>query len=195
MTPPEESRLRLPGGVDGVATRALAALIEKRFGSLPVERVLVWHVESVVEDALPHLAEGLGIADLAFIGAPPRELIAKGVDLMRRRGTGGATEEALAAIGYDGSTVDIDEDTRRYCDGSLIANGEPHNCGYDAEWIRYHVWIDADGLSPEQLRELWDVIRLMGRVTRPFVLIIRASDGVLSVYRSRDDITGPSHMP
>lgn len=195
MSLPDGWQLPLPGGIDAASTRALLALLEERFGALPIERVLVWHVASVVEDALPHLAEGLGIADLAFIDAPPREFIGQGVSLMRRRGTPAAVEDALAAIGYGAGVVELEEDTRIRYDGRHKYSGRPLNYGGDGRWVRWRVWLDANALTVAQLREIWDVCELMNRRTRPFVVVVRASDGVLSVYRTREGITSPSHDP
>lgn len=195
MTLPAGWQLGLPAGIDAESTRALLALLEARFGALPVERVLVWHLASVVESALPHLADGLGITDLQFIDVPPRDFIAQGIDLMRRRGTAGAVESALAAIGYDASVVELEEDTRLYYDGSITYSGEPHNYGDDGEWIRWRAWIDADGLTTDEQYEIWDVLTLMNRAMRPFVLVVRASDGVLTARRSRADITDATHTP
>ncbi len=188
-----DGKLRLPGGIDAVATRALLALINERWGAeeLGVTNVLVWRASSTVESALPHLAEGLGLSDMAFLDAPPREFLAKGVDLLRRLGTVGAIEDALDALGYGADVVDIREDAVAKYDGSTPYSGA-YDYGASGEWCRWHCWIDGDAIPAGRLREIWDVVTKTGRKTRPFFLHVRASNDVVTTYRSRADIVADS---
>lgn len=203
----EKWRIKAPPGIDGDVARGLVSLLE-RWETIGVERVLVWHTPSVVEDALPHLATAMGVDKVAFIGGPPRELLKRGIDLMRRRGTPAAMQEAIEALGY--TDVKIREGGHIYYDGSATHAGEPYRYGSDGHWAKFIVWATAvesspgdtlnrydgtitysgaplrHGIDPARGRELWEVIHLMKPARCVLIALVRTTaDGVTDVYRER----------
>lgn len=166
------SEVLVPAGIDDVSMRALTEIIGERFAALPIERVLVWHVNSTQEDALPSVAELLGLNGPEFKGAgPPRELMNEGVDLRRRKGTPWALREVLRRLDY--GEVELVEDTVLHYDGAVSYGGE-RRYGADAHWSVFLVF--ADVLAPLSLdakRVLWDVINAWRRGVNRFVLGLR----------------------
>lgn len=188
MTLPTEWALKLPDSISDESSSALLATLAERWDNIGVERALVWHFGSVVEAALPHLAEGLGLARMAFVGGPPRDFIETALELVRYRGTVGALEEALVAIGYLALDFDIREDTDFRLDGSWELSGEPYRLGSDSHWSTYWVQIAAPlGIPNTALAELWDVVFYMRPERSRPVLIIETTAGPL-VYRSREEL-------
>lgn len=139
---PADWRLSVPAGVDDPTTRALVQLAEERLGGVPIERVLVWHTDTVVEAALAHLAELLDI-DMATHGVEQtRVLLEQAVDRLRRRGTPSAVEETLEALGLAGAVTE--EDTELFRDGSIVRDGS-HVHGYDGQWAVF--WVKVEGTT------------------------------------------------
>ncbi len=179
---------RPPGGVDDDFSRALLRLVRSEFSSLPVERVLVWHLPSVVESALPHLVDSLGLSSLAFVGGPPRDFVARALDLVRRRGIPAALFEALGLLGYPESSLDLEENMARSYDGTLAHSGQPWLYGADFKWNVAFLRVTVPAtLSIARELELWDVVQLMRRFTTRIVLLVE-SPSALHVYRDRGDI-------
>ena len=177
--------LKLPGGIDDDRSRALLRLLNARFDAIPVERVLVWHLATVVSDALPYLAESLGMDRLSFVGGPPRDFLKSAIALARRFGTEAALGEALVGLGYSLGNVSLVEDTVLRRNGAIAHSGEPYRHGADAHWAVFFLWITAPaGLTTVKLLELWDVVWLVKPRRCHPVLIIEATAG-RSVYRSR----------
>lgn len=173
---------RPPAGVDDTFSRAFVRLLNARLDALPIERVLVWHLASVAEVALPHLAEGLGLDDLAWVSAPPREFIGRAVELLRRRGTPAAVEEAVALLGYAPASVELEERMARSRNGDLLHSGNPWNHGADfgpgVAWL----WVDmAATPSIAQRLELWDVANFMRRFSSRIVLVITTPSGTIAI--------------
>jgi len=148
----EDWRLKVPPGIDSEVARGLVALLD-RWDTIGVEKVLVWHLPSVDESALPHLARSMGVDKVAFIGAPPRELLTRGVDLMRRRGTPAAMEEALAALGYEDVEI-VEGGVRRY-DGSWKYDGT-YRHGADGHWAVFFVFVRDPELYPGDVLRKYD---------------------------------------
>lgn len=178
-----------PAGIDDEWSRAALRLLNARFDALPIERVLVWHLATVVEEALPHLSEPLGLADLSFVGGPPREFIASALELLRRRGTPQGLEDALALLGYVAPNVTLEERPARRHDGTLDRRGEPARHGGDYRWyvVFVHLTVPAP-LSAERLREAWDVCVLMRAKRNRIVLVVQAPAVAPVVVRSRAEI-------
>lgn len=201
-----EWSLKVPPGIDGEVARGLVSLLE-RWDNIGVEKVLVWHLPSVDESALPHLAQAMGVDRVAFIGGPPRELVKRGIDLMRRRGTPAAMQEAIEAFGY--TDVILREGGHLFYDGSIDHGGEPNRYGADGHWATFVVWAtdtrpapgdvvqlydgsityNGDhfhGADAARARELWDAIHLMKPARCVLSALVRTSaDGEVAVVRER----------
>lgn len=188
VTLPADWQLRVPEGISDASAEGLRAQIE-RLDSVGVERALVWHIPSVVEAALPHLAAGLGLDKLNFVSTPPRDFLGVAIALMRRRGTPAALEDALVALGYALVDIELREDTSIALDGSWHLSGEPYRLGADSHWATFWLYVAAPaGLTTAALLALWDVVDLMRPKRSPCVLIIETTTGP-RVYRARSEIT------
>lgn len=176
-------QLELPAGLDDVRYRGFLAVL-RRLDALPTERVLVWRVESTSSDVLPHLAEFFGVVGVDWASGPPRPLLQRGVDLVRRMGTVGALRAALAAAGYP--DVEIQQRLRLRYDGTARYDGR-WRYGSDTHWARFVVVIDAPSeaevMSPARVREVLDMIREWGRPRSPFSLVLTVAGAVHSQYR------------
>lgn len=189
------SGVPVPAGIDDESFRALAELLEARFGSIPIERVLVWHLDSVVAAALPELANAFGVNGPEFGAGPPRTFLRQAVALRRKRGTGGALRVVLAAIGHEDieliertSATFLYDGTWKY-DGTITYGGDSH-------WARYIVRIDvAEMPSVVQLALLWDVVAKWKPKTRWPILILRKTPEDYEMwFRSRTDIIEPPRI-
>lgn len=139
MIPPEW-RLKAPEGIDDERSRAFATLLEERLGGIPIERVLVWHTDTVVESALAHLAELLDVDMVAHGVDQTRVLLEQAVERIKRRGTPSAVEETVAALGFETSTMVEHPVILR--DGSIRRDGA-HVHGYDGQWPVFQMFVDA----------------------------------------------------
>lgn len=90
--------------------RAFDEMIADRMKSIDVDKVLIYVVDTVDEDALPVLAEQFDVLGykgyfLADTDTKKRELIKKAIELHRYKGTPWSIKEALRTIGYGGATI------------------------------------------------------------------------------------------
>jgi hypothetical protein len=131
--------LLLPPSIDAANTRALVGLLS-RWDELGVDRVLVWHVDSVEEGALPHLADTVGVLGVRYIDGPPREFVKRAIALVRTRGTPGCLRQVLASLGYDTVTVQEQDTVHRY-DGTIRYDGVWTH-GLDAHWSVFWVFVE-----------------------------------------------------
>lgn len=134
---PARHRLQLPPGIDDERARALLELLERRFGALPVERVLVYLLEHVPESALPALGWQFDIPPdswAAADGAGRRQLIATALAEQRKRGTIGALLRALAATIAAPAFVHRHTlplaDGAIWSDGTFVAGADRHPGAY-----------------------------------------------------------------
>lgn len=169
--------IQVPAGVADDSTRALAQLIDERFRGIGVERVLVWHLDSTVASALPHIAEMLGLDGPEFQGSTPRELLRSGIALRRRRGTAWALREVLRRLGY--GEVELTESATLRYDGAVAYDGA-RRYGADSHPAVFWIAVDiAESKSAARVRALWDVVDAWRRRSTPFLLALRrASDHV-----------------
>ena len=184
MTSPEW-KLRLPAGVDTEQTRGLLLVLE-RWDTMPVERVLVWHLDSTALGALPHVAEMLGLDGIDFAAGPPRALLQQAVKLLKAAGTPGALKAVIQTLGYSPEVFELQERTGVLYNGAHRFNGK-RTYGSDGHWANFFVVIDAlDAALPSlpQLRELWSVIDAWRPTRSPFGLIVRVAGLERVVYRS-----------
>lgn len=149
----DQWQLKVPPGIDGKVARALVQVINERWQQLPTQRVLVWHLASVVDSALRHLARALGVEGLTFAGYPPRELLVRGIDILRRRGTPAAMVEAIRALGYE--DIEILEGGARQYDGSWQYDGT-YRYGADAHWAIFFVFVRDPVLHPGDVLRRYD---------------------------------------
>jgi P2-related tail formation protein len=148
--------LKLPEGIDSVENRALLGLLD-RWDALPVENVLVFHLDTVIADALPFVAELMGLTAPEFGGAgAPREVIKQAVHLRKLRGTPWALREVMRRLGY--GEIDLQEAQTKTYNGELHYDGE-HRYGAENHWARFAVYVTV--LAPmvaADVRKLWDAI-------------------------------------
>jgi hypothetical protein len=185
-------KLTLPAGIDDATTRALLKVLE-RWDDLPIERVLVWMVDHVVESALPHIAEMLGVNGPEFAAGPPRAFLRKAIELRRRRGTVGALEEVLATLGYTSIEIKEGGDQQRY-DGAIRYDGV-HRYGSDTHWAIFLLYVDVTtGLSADEVRKLWDAAWKWRPKSRHPRLVIRQG-AVETWFRDRSEIIADIPAP
>lgn len=169
------SALTVPAGIDDASFRALVELLEERMGGIPIERVLVWHLDSALDDVLPHDADFLGINGPEFGSGPPRDYLRRGIQLRRTRGTGDTMEFVLEVIGYpDAELLErtdqsfLYDDTYSY-DGTITF-------GSDAHWAKFFVLVEtSEELTLTDVQLLWDVIMKWKPKTRFPILIINGA--------------------
>ena len=178
-------QLELPAGLDDTRYRGFLAVL-RRLDALPIERVLVWHIESAGADVLSHLAEFFSVSSVDWAAGPSRDVLKRGIDLVRRRGTIGALRTSLAAVGYGDAQI-LERISFKY-DGSKKYDGR-WRYGADAHYAHFVVSIDvptgAELPTLAQLRELWDVTLQWSRARCSFAIALLV-DGVLhSQWRER----------
>lgn len=185
-------KLGLPAGIKDASLQAVLDVLNERFDAIPVERVLVWHLDSVVADALPHLGDQLGITGPEFGSAPPRTFLSNGIQKRRRRGTGGTMRAVLSAIGYDPIVIEETTDKRFLYDGTWKYDATIH-CGGDSHWAIFIVRIDVAAMpSVEQIQLLWDVIQKWRPRARQSILVLnKTPENEESWFRSREEIVSP----
>lgn len=128
---PAEHRLVVPDGFDEPRARAIAALVEERFGSLPVTALLVYLVEHADASLLPALGWQFDIPASSWDGLSPSErraFIADAIARQRKRGTIWATLKGLEAAGLPPAY--IDGAVELLADGGVLADGTFQAAGY-----------------------------------------------------------------
>lgn len=186
--------LTLTAAINDPSLRAVHQVIAERFGALPIERVLVWHLASTQPDAVPFVAELLGLVGPEFRGGggPPRELVARGVELRRRKGTVWALREVMRGLGY-GEIEHVRGSIVR-CDGTIDCDGE-RLCGGDGNPGLAMVYVTVPApLSVDQAQVLWDVAAAWKRLTVHIVLGVRI-EGYSTFMFSARPTTGTTHDP
>lgn len=121
----------------------------KRLGDIPLERLLVYMIDTVDASALPYLAiqfDVLGFKGmrLATTEAQQREVIKKAIEIKRHSGTPWAIKEALRSIGYP--------------DAVLIENAGTGQYG----WAQFRIELNVgdNAISTEKLDELIQMINI-----------------------------------
>lgn len=138
------------------------AIAQLRFAALEVEKVLIYLVDTVDEDALLFLAEqfdliSFGGWDLADTVQKKRDLIKVAVELSRYKGTIYGIKEALRRVGFD--NTEIQEHIGIIYDGSEIYDGSQTHGGGD--WATFGVTFDLGndlGISATQTAQLLAVV-------------------------------------
>src|SRR6185369_12019023 len=109
---------------------------------IPVEKTLVMHLDSVDASAMPDLTAQFGLDHLGFLSGPPRAFMRTGLGLLRIAGVPGAIKRVVVALGYPIPT--IEEDLRRYFDGSLTCDEPDERCGADGSVWTFRVRVAVD---------------------------------------------------
>lgn len=162
-------------------TRAIKALVD-RWADIETERVLAWHIATVDESALPHLAATFGADGIRYVDGLPRTLLRDAVRLRRIRGTRGCLRRVLVAIGHATHTLVNETVLRR--DGSIRYRGEPWRHGLDRHWAVGRLLVDVTGpLSAARARELRDAVAWAIPRHVVIVIIVREPGGNLTTYR------------
>ncbi len=138
-------------------------LAEARFAALEVEKVLIYLVDTVDEDALYSLASQFDM--LGFKGWKQattvqrrRDLIKTAIEIHRYKGTVFAIRRAMEAVGYAG--VIIEPHTGVMHDGSVDHDG---SVSYDegSNWATFRLIADLGndlGVNATQLAELIQLV-------------------------------------
>lgn len=181
MTSP---KLEVPGGIDDPTNRLLVDLINERFDALPIERVLVWFLEGQSQESLRMSAELLGLTGPEFGGAAPTAaLLKQGAGLRRIRGTPGALEDVVEGLGYDDE--ELDEEAFKFCDGSILANGE-WRAGADRNQAFFQVYFRVEApMSADAQRVLWDIVQRWSRPGTAFAIGVRQEGEQTLMIRER----------
>ena len=134
----------IPAGIRDASTLAFNELID-RLGTVPLDQLLVYLVDNVTAEALPHLAEqfhvtGLEGWSLCNTEDDRRSLIKRAIWLHRKKGTPRAVKEGLKSVGFGGATIDEQIATLRY-DGAQIFSGD-EIFGAGANWARFNINLD-----------------------------------------------------
>lgn len=134
---------------------AFDAMVEARLANLDVEKVLIYLIDTVDVDALPHLAaqfDVLGVKGYAFATTEQqkRDVIKKAIELHRYKGTPYSIKEALKAIGYYGAVIQERLVNPIYYNGDYLHNGSQiYGPGH---WADFRVIIDLGngvGVTPQ----------------------------------------------
>ncbi len=138
-----DSRL-IPAGIRDASTLAFNELID-RLGVVPLDQLLVYLVDNISAEALPHLAEqfhitGLEGWTLCDTEADKRRLIKRAVWLHRKKGTPWAVKEGLRSVGFGGALIDEQIQSLRY-DGTQVFSGD-EEYGAGANWARFNINLD-----------------------------------------------------
>jgi hypothetical protein len=155
---------------------------EERFAAIRVESCLVWDIANSPDEALQHIASGLGLSRVLAADAL-RSALPSGLMVLAGRGTRAAVEAALEGLGY---VVAFRSGLQHLlCDGSILADGEPYECGYDSHWAVCHLYLTATGvtLTTNQIDEVWRNVDYWGRKSVRHVLVVTDATG-RHVYRN-----------
>lgn len=94
----------IPSSIQDASTLALNELID-RMGTLDITPLLIYMIDNVAAEALPHLAEQFHVTGLEGWAlcdneGDQRDLIQAAIAIHRKKGTPWAVKQALARIGY-----------------------------------------------------------------------------------------------
>lgn len=134
----------MPAGIRDASTLAFNELID-RLGTVPLDQLLIYLVDNITAEALPHLAEqfhitGLEGWTLCDTEADKRSLIKRAIWLHRKKGTPWAVKEGLKSVGFGGALIDEQIPSLRY-DGAQIFSGD-EEYGAGANWARFNISLD-----------------------------------------------------
>jgi Phage tail protein (Tail_P2_I) len=151
----------LPSSVQDTRFLSLEAIVN-RLGSLPIETVLVKHIDTVHPSALIHLAEEFNVLGrrgwaLCETDEQRRNLIKRAIALHRYAGTPWAIQSALEAVGFP--NAEIEENPPATYSGTIGYDGFDDYGGQ--LWGGFKVFLDISQrplLASAQLRLIRDLI-------------------------------------
>lgn len=131
---------------------AFDLLVKKRFDDLQLDKLLIYLIDTVDEDALPHLADQFDVLgfkgyELAHTVDEKRALIKRAIELHRYKGTIWAIKQALASIGYP-------LENSAGVPAIMITE---HVSGH---WARFKVTIELGG-NPISVTAIADLVRMI----------------------------------
>lgn len=123
---------------------AFDLLVKQRFSELEMDKLLIYLIDTVDEDALPYLASQFDVLgfkgyELAHSVAEKREVVKRAIEAHRYKGTIWAIKQALANIGYPSATI------------------TEHVSGH---WARFKVTINI-GSNPINVAVIADLVRMI----------------------------------
>lgn len=182
--------VKLPASLSDATTKALVQLLNERFNAIPIQNVLVWHLETTPAEAVPHVAELLGLDGPEFgVGSgPPRVVLRQGVALLRIRGTIGAIRRVLRNLGFGEATFFVDG--RRKYDGTFLYDGMfLYGTEEWAQWAIFGLRVETEEeMTVERARQLWDAIESWKGKRDWFRLMVRGPGDAQVVYSARSEI-------
>lgn len=166
-------------------------LAELRFASLEIDKVLIYLVDTVDEDALPILAEQFDMMGwngyrLADTVQKKRDLIKTAIELHRYKGTPYSIKKALKAFGYGDS--EIQEHLGTIYDGSVNHQGVVQYAA--GNWATFRVILDignTKGINDEEAAEAVKLIDAYKNVRSHLVQLLYKANLDDTVSMSDDD--------
>lgn len=134
----------------------LDALVEARFKLIPVDKLLIYLIDTVDADALPFLADQFDVLGIKGWNqtsneAEKRELIKNAIELHRYKGTPWAVRQAVRSIGF--FDAEIIEHVGIDHDGTILRNGTQVRGGGNPFNFRVRLDLGDDvGISAEKMR-------------------------------------------
>lgn len=124
---------------------AFDLMVRQRFSELEMDKLLIYLIDTVDEDALPYLAAQFDVLgfkgyELAHSVAEKREVVKRAIELHRYKGTVWAVKEALKNIGYPSAVI------------------TEHVGGH---WARFKVTVNL-GNNPVNVSTIADLVRMIG---------------------------------
>lgn len=132
---------------------AFDKVVHERFANYPLDRLLVYLIDTVDESALPFLAEQFDVLGykgmrLAKTVEEKREIIKKAIEVKRHAGTTWAVREALRSIGYP---------------DAIITENAGTNPDYGWAQFRINIDVGEKPISADNIAELVEMINIYKR--------------------------------
>lgn len=172
----------LPGSIDKEHIRVLEQIVDERLAGIPLEKLLIYIIETCDPQALPYLAKQFNVLGnrgwrWADTEQKKRDLLKRAIKMQRKEGTEFAVKESLKVIGIDTAQILHPIPGNTYngqwsFNGSITYGGAYH-------WASFKVLIDADELStlpPETLQIAVELINEWKNVRSLLVAIEAAID-------------------
>lgn len=140
----------LPGSINKEHIRVLEQIVEERLAAIPLEKLLIYIIETCDAQALPYLARQFNVLGnrgwrWADTEQKKRDLLKRAIKMQRKEGTEFAVKEALKVIGINTAQILHPIPGNTYngqwsFNGSITYGGAYH-------WACFKVLVDADELS------------------------------------------------
>lgn len=140
----------LPGSIDKEHIRVLEQIVDERLAGIPLEKLLIYIIETCDPQALPYLAKQFNVLGnrgwrWADTEQKKRDLLKRAIKMQRKEGTEFAVKESLKVIGINTAQILHPIPGNTYngqwsFNGSITYGGAYH-------WASFKVLVDADELS------------------------------------------------